>query len=222
MRRVGGRRAARDADRAPSAEVLPGGLVVPAEPLEPLVGRVGRTRVVDDEVPVSRDSPERPSRAADRDAEARVRHAVDLADERRTGGELGRRGPVEDERDPKLRVAGVVALAAPERLDHVPDRVRVPVVDEERPWFVIHAGCRAPEPEDLYEPRHAQSPMRSRIASTTRSALRPSTRADDRRRHRSSLRRELARAREAPLDPGGDLVERARLVERSRRRRRRR
>ena len=53
----------------------------------------------------------------------------------------------------------------------------------------------------------------SRIASTTRSALFPSRRPTTRAATAPALRRQLTGCVEAPLDPGHDLLERARLVE---------
>ena len=135
MRRVRGRRLAGDADREPAAEVAPRRLVVAAEALEALLLRVGRGGMVDDVVPVARDA--RASarlRAADRRAEARVR---DGERPRATNGAHSGRARSATRGSGRARsgarVAGVVALAAAERLDHVADGVRVPVVDEQRP-----------------------------------------------------------------------------------------
>ena len=78
-------------------------------------------------------APERAPRAADRGAEARVRHAEDLGDERaRTARAPSATRRFRTSAIRSSGIARVVALTAAERLDHVPDGVRVPVVDEER------------------------------------------------------------------------------------------
>jgi hypothetical protein len=56
---------------------------------------------------------------------------VGRLDERAQAAELGGRPGVQDQADPRLRVGAVVAEAVAQRLDGVPDRMRVPEIDQQ-------------------------------------------------------------------------------------------
>ena len=157
-----------DPDRASCAEVPPRRLVVAPEPFEPRLESVVRRRMAQNVIPAARHVAERGAGIALARAEARVRDREHLLDERRVLDELDGGGAVQGQRDPEGRIAGVVALTAPECLDDVTDRVGVPVVDEER-----RRPRRPPAPPEESPGRPQR--VTSTSASTTRSALCPSS-----------------------------------------------
>jgi hypothetical protein len=85
-----------------------------------------------DVVPVAWNMPKSGSRVLIGSAEARVRDGVDAVDERHVPGELDRRSTVQDEARTYGRVTRVVSLTSAKSLDDVADRMRVPVVHEQR------------------------------------------------------------------------------------------
>ena len=145
VRRVRERREAGHAPPPRCAEMRVARGVVVAHPREQLeLSRLVAAGVVGDVRPVARHGGERRRRVGAR-LEDRVPDRVRAADGGHVGRELDRRRRVERDRDLEPRVGGVVAVGVVERLDRVPDGVRVEEVDEQalhhrREW-VPRARC---------------------------------------------------------------------------------
>jgi hypothetical protein len=107
-------------------------LVVAAQALELELPGIARALVVDDEVPVPGHVRQRRISLVRTSQEVRVRDRIDVFDERAAARELERRRPVQGDTDAERGIAVAVSEAVAQGLDRVPDRVRVPEVDEER------------------------------------------------------------------------------------------
>jgi hypothetical protein len=107
-------------------------LVEKADSGELHLSRLPRAPAVDDVVPVGRDDGQSLRRISEPAQEIRVRDCVGSLDERTAVAKLGRGRAVQKQADAESRVGRVIAEAAAQRLDRMPDRMRVPEVDEQR------------------------------------------------------------------------------------------